>query len=95
VGTAICTVEGIIRGADPPFAALHDFEPDELAGSPLAGLMAPHCRGELSLHILIACSRGSHTFPSIHRKRGGGEFPVEVSFHLDAGGIRCGVRSEA
>ena len=92
MGTATCTIEGIIRDADPPFAALHGFQPDELTGSTLAELMAPHCREELPLHILIACSRGSHSFPSVHRRRGGGEFPVEVSLLLHGGALRCGVR---
>ena len=51
----------------------------------MAGLIAPHCREELSLHLLIACSRGTHSFPSVHRSRGGEEFPVSVSLELDSG----------
>lgn len=95
MGSAICTVEGIIRGADFPFAALHGFQPDELKGSPLAGLIAPHCRQELPLHLLIAYSRGAHTFTTVHRRRDGGEFPVDVSLHLEGGSVRYGVRDTA
>src|SRR5688500_7004521 len=73
---AMCTVEGIIRGTNVPFAEMHGFRPEELAGSPITSLIAPHCRGELSLPILIACSRGTHHYPSVHRTRGGEEFPV-------------------
>lgn len=90
--TAICSIEGIIRGADAPFAALHGFQPDELAGSPVTSVVAPHCRGELPLHILIACSRGHHVFPSIHRNRGGEEFPVRVSLRLVDGRVRYEVQ---
>jgi PAS domain S-box-containing protein len=95
MGSAICSVEGIIRGADLPFAALHGFQPDELTGSPLAGLIAPHCRGELSLHLQIACFRGSHVFPSVHRTRDGNEFPVQVSLAVEAGTLRYGVQDAA
>lgn len=61
----------------------------------MAGLIAPHCRGELTLHLLIACSRGSHVFPSVHRSRDGAEFPVEVSLVLDAGTVLYDVRGAA
>ena len=88
MGSAHCTLEGIIRGTDGPFAALHGYRPDDLLGRSLAGLIAPHCRDELSLHLLIACSRGSHSFPSIHRSRQGEEFPVSVSVELDSGTLR-------
>ena len=84
MGDAICTVEGIIRGADLPFAALHGFQPAELTGSPLAGLIAPHCRSELSLHLQIACSRGRHAFPSVHRSRDGASSPSRSRSRLDA-----------
>jgi PAS domain S-box-containing protein len=95
MGSAICSVDGIIQGADLPFATLHGFQPDELMGSPLAGLIAPHCRGELPLHLQIAQRRGSHMFPSIHRTRTGGEFPVEVSLLVEAGTVRYGVQGAA
>jgi PAS domain S-box-containing protein len=95
VGSAICTVEGVIRGADLPFAALHGFQPDELTGSPLAGLIAPHCRGELSLHLQIACSRRRHVFPSVHRTRDGNEFDVQVSLSVEAGSVRYRVQGSA
>jgi PAS domain S-box-containing protein len=90
--TAVCSLEGIIRGADAPFAELHGFRAEELQGSPLTALIAPHCRNELSLHILVACSRGTHDFPSVHRKSGGEEFPVEVSLRLEDNSLRYEVR---
>ncbi len=64
-------------------------------GRSLAGLIAPHCRGELPLHLLIACSRGTHAFPSVHRDRDGGEFPVEVALRLDEGSVHYDVRGAA
>ena len=81
-------MEGIIRGTDASFAELHGFRPEELAGSPMTALIAPHCRGELALHILIAASRGKHDFPSVHRNRGGEEFPVQVALRLESGTVR-------
>lgn len=95
MGNALCTLEGVIRGTDTPFAALHGYQPDELMGRSLAGLIAPHCREELALHLLIACSRGSHSFPSVHRSRQGDEFPVSVSLELDAGKLRYHVGDDA
>lgn len=84
---AMCSVEGIIGGADAPFAELHGFRPEELAGNSITTLIAPHCRSELPLHILIACSRGAHHFPSVHRNRGGEEFPVQVAMRLESGKV--------
>ena len=95
MGSARCTLEGTIRDADAPFASLHGFQPDELMGRSVAGLIAAHCRGELPLHLLIACSRGSHAYPSVHRTRDGAEFPVEVSLELDAGTVLYDVRGAA
>ena len=95
MGSAHCTLEGTIRDADAPFAVLHGFQPDELMGRSVAGLIAPHCRGELPLHLLIACSRGTHAFPSVHRARDGSEFPVEVSLELDEGIVRYDIRGAA
>jgi PAS domain S-box-containing protein len=88
----MCSVEGIIRGADLAFAELHGFRPEELAGSPITAVIAPLCRKELPLHILIACSRGQHDFPSIHRNRGGEEFPVQVALKLESGKVRYEVK---
>ena len=95
MGSARCTLEGTIRVADTPFASLHGFRPDELMGRSVAGLIAPHCRDELSLHLLIACSRGIHAFPSVHLTRDGAEFPVQVSLHLDGGTVRYDLRGAA
>ena len=95
MGSALCELDGTIRGADLPFAALHGFRPDELMGRSLAGLIAPHCRQELALHLLIARSRGTHVFPSVHRSRDGSEFPVEVSLEVDDGSLRYDVRGAA
>ncbi|MGH2710089.1 MAG: PAS domain S-box protein [Actinomycetota bacterium] len=90
--SAMCSVEGIIRGTDAPFAEIHGFQPEELAGSPITAVIAPHCRDELPLHILIACSRGTHDFPSVHRNRSGEEFPVQVAMRLESGRVRYEVR---
>ncbi len=95
MGSAVCSLQGVIRGADTPFAALHGYRPDELMGRPLAGLIAPHCRDELTLHLLIACSRGNHAFPSVHRSRDGEEFPVRVSLALEDGALRYRVGASA
>lgn len=95
MGSTLCSLEGTIRRSDVPFAILHGFQPDELLGRSVAGLIAPHCRAELTLHLLIACSRGSHVFPSVHRSRDGNEFPVEVSLELDDGSLRYLVRGAA
>jgi hypothetical protein len=64
-------------------------------GRSVAGLIAPHCREELTLHLLIACSRGTHSFPTVHRSREGGEFPVEVSLRAEAGTLRYEVQGAA
>jgi len=95
MGSALCSLEGTIRRSDVPFATLHGFQPDELMGRSVAGLIAPHCRAELTLHLLIACSRGSHVFPSVHRSKDGDEFPVEVSLKLDEGSVLYDVRGAA
>jgi hypothetical protein len=60
-------------------------------GRSLAGLIAPHCRAELGLHLRIASSRGRHAFPTIHRARDGEEFPVTASVVFDGAGFRYGV----
>jgi PAS domain S-box-containing protein len=95
MGSARCTLEGTIRDADGPFAVLHGFQRHELMGRSVAGLIAPHCRGELPLHLLIVSSRGTHAYPSVHVGRDGSEFPVDVSLELDAGTVRYDVRGAA
>ena len=95
MGSAVCTLQGTIRATDASFAALHGFRPHELMGRAMAGLIAPHCREELTLHLLIACSRKAHNFPSVHRSRDGAEFPVEVSLKLDEGSVVYDIRGAA
>lgn len=95
MGSARCGVDGTIRRADPSFAALHGFRPDELLGRSLAGLIAPHCRGELGIHLRIASARSLHAFPTVHRARGGDEFPVEVRVAVEGRELRYEVRGHA
>ncbi len=95
MGSARCGMDGTIRGADLSFAALHGFRPDELMGRSLAGLIAPHCRGELGVHLRIASARGLHAFPTVHLARGGDEFLVEARVAVDGGDLRYEVKGQA
>jgi PAS domain S-box-containing protein len=73
---------------NPAYAQMHGYAVEELVGRPLVDVFAPEARAELAEHIRVTRGRGHHTFESLHIRKDGTVFPVQVetSAIRDAGG---------
>jgi PAS domain S-box-containing protein len=67
--------DSTLEAVNPAFAAMHGYTLEELAGRPLADMLAPEARGELPRHVRAAHERGDHVYESIHLRRDGTRFP--------------------
>jgi PAS domain S-box-containing protein len=60
------------------FAEMHGYTVEELIGKPVLDVYAPEARDELAKHIKIVNEKGHHTFESIHNRKDGTTFPVQM-----------------
>jgi PAS domain S-box-containing protein len=63
---------------NPMFAWMHGYTVEELIGKPVLYVYAPEARDELAKHIKIANEKGHYTFESIHNRKDGTTFPVQM-----------------
>ena len=67
---------------NPAFAQMHGYSIDELTGKPIIDIFAPDCRVEVAEQIRIADEKNSHSFESVHVRKDGSVFPVEVNISI-------------
>jgi PAS domain S-box-containing protein len=65
-----------LRAANPAFARMHGYTPQELVGRPLAGLVAPEFRAALADDLRAADRDGHHGYELTHLRRDGTRFPT-------------------
>ncbi|MGA1237572.1 MAG: PAS domain-containing sensor histidine kinase [Limisphaerales bacterium] len=61
--------------ANPAFASMHGYEPDEVQGMNLADFFDDSSRSELPHHVAIANSQGYHVYESTHLRKDHSTFP--------------------
>lgn len=67
-----------ITMVNPALAKMYGYAESEMIGMPLADLFAPETLGELPTHIRLAAEKGYHTHETLHRRKDGATFPVQV-----------------
>ena len=78
-GIAVSSSEdGLLELVNPCFARMHGYAVADLTGKPLAHLFASAMQDGLAVHVALARSRGHHSVESMHVRRDGSEFPVQV-----------------
>jgi PAS domain S-box-containing protein len=63
---------------NPAYAAMHGYTVAELRGRPVADVFAPEVRGVVIAEFAVAHEVGHHIFESIHLRRDGTTFPVQI-----------------
>jgi PAS domain S-box-containing protein len=71
---------------NPTFARMHGYDVDELRGKPIDEIFAPEFRDEVQKHAQTVRERGHHVYESLHIKKDGTVFPVQI----DAVAVRDG-----
>ena len=71
-------VTGKLLTMNPAYARMHGYEVDELAGRPIADVYAPEARAALAEQLRVTLEQGRGAFKSVHLRRDGSAFPVEV-----------------
>jgi PAS domain S-box-containing protein len=64
---------------NPAFARMHGYTVEELTGAPIVSVFAPEARAEVPQQIALAHEKGHHSFESIHIRKNGSRFPVEIN----------------
>jgi PAS domain S-box-containing protein len=78
-GVAIGSADGsVLEEMNPAFARMHGYSVEELKGQPIVDVFAPEVRTEVAEFIRRAHERGNYRFESLHRRRNGDAFPVQV-----------------
>ncbi|MGZ4694433.1 MAG: PAS domain S-box protein [Acidimicrobiales bacterium] len=78
-GVVISSADGDrLERMNPAFARMHGYTVDELTDRPLLDVFAPEALGALTEELAIVEARGHHRFESVHIRRDGTTFPVEV-----------------
>jgi PAS domain S-box-containing protein len=94
-GVLVVGADGLsLERMNQRFACMHGYSENELQGLPLLQVSAPAMRTPLAAHLALAQSRGRHSFESLHMRRDGSEFPVQVdvaTVREKNGSVRCRV----
>jgi PAS domain S-box-containing protein len=78
-GIVIGTVEEQTLGLmNPEFARMHGYSSEELIGKKIITVFAPECLDDLQLAIKTSHERGYYSFESIHVRKDGSRFPVQI-----------------
>ena len=78
-GVAVSSQDGkTLAMMNPEFANMHGFTVEELTGKPLIDIYAPQARPALAGHIRIANENELYTFESLHTRKDGTTFPVQI-----------------
>jgi diguanylate cyclase (GGDEF)-like protein/PAS domain S-box-containing protein len=91
-GVVISTSDGTrLERMNSAFARMHGYTVDELVGRPLLDVFAPEAHEALAAHLADVETTGHHRFESVHVRKDGSTFPVEIDAILirdDEGGVR-------
>ncbi len=63
---------------NPAFARMHGFVVEELIGKPILSVFAPGTHEEFLIEVRKAHQTGHHAFESIHVRKDGSTFPVNI-----------------
>jgi PAS domain S-box-containing protein len=89
-GVAIVdSVRSLIQLANPSFARMHGFEPDEMIGMPIARLFAPESAAQLPQLVDIVNARDHLMYESVHVRKDQTRFPclTDVTLVRDPQGL--------
>jgi len=64
---------------NPAFARMHGWTVEELTGRPIPEVFAPEERADVPKHIATTHKKGHHTFESVHIRKDGSRFPVQIN----------------
>ena len=64
---------------NPAFARMHGYSVDELVGKPIVELFTPEYRDQFNRQVKMAHENGSHSFESMHIRKDGTVFPVQIN----------------
>jgi len=78
-GVVIGGENGTLSLMNQAFAQMHGYTVEELAGRPIVDVFAPEVRAEVPGHIERAHEKGHHTFETIHIRKDGTRFPVQIN----------------
>jgi len=85
-------LDGRLLDANERFWSLYGYTPDEIDRLTLHDIRSPEAYARISADFEIALSKDGGTFETIHRRKDGSEFPVEVSSRItDIKGTLCAV----
>jgi len=83
----LVTPDGAILQANDRAAEAYGYRGEELVRLSIRDLRAPETLGEVTEQIRVSLAQKKHRFQTIHRRRDGSTFPVDVSVRpLDLGG---------
>jgi PAS domain S-box-containing protein len=71
-------VRGVVLQGNPAYARMHGYSIDELKGMAIVEVFAPEARSELPGHIEAVKRKGRHVCESVHMRKDGSTFPVEI-----------------
>ncbi len=73
---------------NPAFAEMHGDSVEELRGTSYLTLIDTTCQNDVSEYLHVAEEKGHHVFESLHLRKDGSSFPVEVNISVvrDSGG---------
>lgn len=78
-GIAVANPDSNVLGLmNPAFARMYGYTVEELTGRPLQEIYTPESWADLPEHIALTHEKGHHAFETLHRRKDGTVFPVEV-----------------
>jgi len=89
-GVAIIdSVRGLIQLANPAFARMHGYEPDDMVGMPMKNTFAPESAGQLPQVVDIVNARDHLMYESVHMRKDKSRFPclTDVTLVRDPQGL--------